>query len=183
VDPLITTTPQWWRSIEGAARDVGIDPQEVLVRSEAEIDTAIDAIAQTPKGAIIVAPQAIFIFHRARFIELSKRNRLPAVYDSAIFVSDGGLCSYGPDIPDQYVRAAGYIDRILKGEKPGDLPVQFPTKYELAVNLKTTRPLAFPFDAGSGRRFQGVLPHLGAVSSSGTITSAEVSAPDKDRIA
>ena len=140
-DPMNTTTPQWWRSIEGAARDVGIEPQQALVRSEQEIDAAINAIARTPNGSIIVPPQAFLLVHRARLIASAARERLPAVYWNALFVRDGGLLSYGIDPADQLAHAATYVDRILKGEKPADLPVQAPTKYELAINLKTAKAL------------------------------------------
>jgi putative ABC transport system substrate-binding protein len=140
-DPMNSTTPQWWRSIEGAARDLGIEPQQKLVRGESEIDVVIDAIARTPNGSIIVPPQAFFIVHRAHVIALAARKRLPPVYWDALFVRDGGLLSYGIHAADQFAGAATYIDRILKGAKPGDLPVQGPTKFELAINLKTMKAL------------------------------------------
>ena len=97
--------------------------------------------AHTPNGGLIATGSASTTIHRDLIITLAARHRLPAVYPFRRFVSDGGLISYGPDNIDQYRRAASYVDRILKGEKPGDLPVQAPTKYELVVNLKTAKAL------------------------------------------
>jgi putative tryptophan/tyrosine transport system substrate-binding protein len=138
-DPANPTTPQWWRSIEGAARDFGIEPQQALVRSESEIDAEIAAIARAPHGSFIVPPQAFLSVHRARLIAAAERERLPAVYWNPLFVREGGLASYGVNPGTQFANAATYVDRILKGAKPGDLPVQAPTKFELAINLKTAR--------------------------------------------
>ena len=138
-DPTNSTTPQWWRSIEGAARDFGIEPQQALVRSESEIDAEIAAIARAPHGSFIVPPQAFLSVHRARLIAAAERERLPAVYWNPLFVREGGLASYGVNPGTQFANAATYVDRILKGAKPGDLPVQAPTKFELAINLKTAR--------------------------------------------
>jgi len=138
-DPANPTTPQWWRSIEGAARDFGIEPQQALVRTESEIDAEIAAIARAPHGSFIVPPQAFLSVHRARLIGAAERERLPAVYWNPLFVREGGLASYGVNPGTQFANAATYVDRILKGAKPGDLPVQAPTKFELAINLKTAR--------------------------------------------
>jgi ABC-type uncharacterized transport system substrate-binding protein len=146
-DPSNSTSPQWWRSIEGAARDHGIAPQQALVRDEAEIDTAIGIIARAPNGSIIVPPQAFFAAHRSHLIASAARERLPVVYNNALFVREGGLLSYGPDLADQYARAASYNDRILRGAKPNDLPVQAPTKFEFAVNLKTAKILGLSVPA------------------------------------
>ena len=140
-DPMNSTTPQWWRSIEGAARDFGIEPQQALVRSESEIDAEIAAIARAPHGSLIVPPQAFLLVHRARLIASAERERLPAVYWSPLYVKEGGLLSYGVNPTTQFANAATYIDRILKGAKPGNLPVQAPTKFELVINLKTARAL------------------------------------------
>jgi putative tryptophan/tyrosine transport system substrate-binding protein len=140
-DPSNSSTLPWWRSIEAAARNVGLEPQQALVSNDDDIDAAIAAAARTPNGGIIVPPQAFATAHRDRIIAAAARWRLPAVYYSAVLARDGGLLSYGPDLADQYVRAAAYIDRIFKGEKPGDLPVQGPIKFELAVNLKTAKSL------------------------------------------
>jgi putative ABC transport system substrate-binding protein len=140
-DPANPTTPQWWRSIEGAARDFGIEPQQALVRSESEIDAEIAAIARAPHGSLIVPPQAFLLVHRARLIASAEREGLPAVYWSPLYVKEGGLLSYGVNPATQFANAATYIDRILKGAKPGNLPVQAPTKFELAINLKTAKAL------------------------------------------
>jgi putative ABC transport system substrate-binding protein len=140
-DPMNSTTPQWWRSIEGAARDFGIEPQQALVRSESEIDAEIAAIARAPHGSLIVPPQAFLLVHRARLIASAERERLPAVYWSPLYVKEGGLLSYGVNPTTQFANAATYIDRILKGAKPGNLPVQASTKFELVINLKTARAL------------------------------------------
>jgi putative tryptophan/tyrosine transport system substrate-binding protein len=140
-DPSNSSTPQWWRSIEGAGRDIGIEPQQALVSNDDDIDAAIAAVARTPYGGIVVPPQAFATVHRDRIMAAAARWRLPAVYYSTVLAREGGLISYGPDLTDQYVRAAAYIDRILKGEKPNDLPVQGPIKFELAVNLKTAKSL------------------------------------------
>jgi len=105
----------------------------------ADIERGITAFARTANGGLIVTGGSVI--NRRELITLAARHRLPAVYPDRVFVADGGLISYGPDRIDQYRRAAGYVDRILKGEKPGDLPVQAPTKYELVVNLKTAKAL------------------------------------------
>jgi putative ABC transport system substrate-binding protein len=110
-------------------------------RRRPETERAVTVFARGPNGGLIVVASALAIVHRALIIELAARHRLPAIYAFRIFVPAGGLISYGPDIVDQYRRAAGYVDRILKGEKPADLPVQTPTKYELLINLKTAKAL------------------------------------------
>jgi putative tryptophan/tyrosine transport system substrate-binding protein len=112
------------------------------VRDAGEIERAITAFARSSNGGLImVGPASSVHRHRDLIIKLAARHRLPAVYPSRVFVTGGGLISYGSDAVDQYRRAAGYVDRILKGEKPADLPVQAPTKYELVINLKTARAL------------------------------------------
>ena len=113
----------------------------VNVRDAAEIERAIAAFARSPNGGLIVTAGASASRHRDLIITLAARHKLPAVYFDRSFVAAGGLVSYGPDYIDQYRRAAGYVDRILKGEKPADLPVQAPTKYELVINLKTAKAL------------------------------------------
>ena len=101
----------------------------------------IAEFASTPDGGLIQTPSGLGSVYRALFIRLAAQHRLPAVYPFRFIAADGGLIAYGPDLADQYRRAATYVDRILKGEKPADLPVQAPTKYELVINLKTARAL------------------------------------------
>ena len=114
----------------------------INVRDAGEIERAVAAFAHSPNGGLIVTASAVGAsVHRDLIITLAARHKLPAVYWDRFFVAAGGLISYGPDVIDQYRRAAGYVDRILKGEKPADLPVQAPTKYELVINLKTAKAL------------------------------------------
>ena len=113
----------------------------VDVRDAGEIERAVTAFARAANGGLIVTASALATVHRDLIITLAARHRLPAVYPLRFFVTSGGLISYGADTIDQYRRAAGYVDRILKGEKPADLPVQAPTKYELVINLKTAKAL------------------------------------------
>jgi putative ABC transport system substrate-binding protein len=105
------------------------------------IERALAAFARSPNGGLIVTASSLAIVHRELIITLAARHRLPAVYPFRYFITSGGLISYGPDSVDPFRRAAGYVDRILKGEKPADLPVQAPTKYDLVVNLKTAKAL------------------------------------------
>jgi putative ABC transport system substrate-binding protein len=111
------------------------------VRDADEIEGAVAAFARSPNGGLIVTASTPAAIHRELISTLAARHRLPAVYSFRYFVTAGGLISYGPDSIDPYRRAAGYIDRILKGEKPADLPVQAPTKYEVVINLKTAKAL------------------------------------------
>jgi len=111
------------------------------VSDAGEIERGVTAFARASSGGLIVTGNTLTIVHRELIITLAARHRLPAVYNWRLFVNDGGLISYGPDSIDPFRRAAGYVDRILKGEKPADLPVQAPTKYELVINLKTARAL------------------------------------------
>src|SRR6202023_2460073 len=111
------------------------------VRDREEIERAITTFARVPNGGLIVVSGAVVIGDRDQIITLASRYQLPAVYPFRFFATSGGLISYGPDQLDQYRRAAGYVNRILKGEKPADLPVQAPTKYELVINRKTAKSL------------------------------------------
>jgi putative ABC transport system substrate-binding protein len=113
----------------------------VNVRDPGEIERGITAFARSSNGGLIVTASALASVHRDPIAALAARHKLPAVYYERSFVNAGGLISYGPDFIDQYRRAASYVDRILKGEKPADLPVQAPTKYELVINLKTAKAL------------------------------------------
>src|SRR5262249_23070820 len=105
----------------------------------AELESAVAAFARSSNDGMIVPPSGSTVFHRELIVKLAAQHRLPAVYPLRFFVTAGGLASYGPDALDQYRQAAGYVDRILKGEKPADLPVQAPTKYETIINLKTAK--------------------------------------------
>jgi putative tryptophan/tyrosine transport system substrate-binding protein len=127
--------------IQSVAPSVGVDVSPLNVRDAAEIERAVAAFASSPNGGLIVTASAFWVFHRDLIITLADRHKLPAVYFQRFFVAAGGLISYGPNFADQFRRAAGYVDRILKGEKPADLPVQAPTKYELVINLKTAKAL------------------------------------------
>jgi putative tryptophan/tyrosine transport system substrate-binding protein len=118
-----------------------VELRPVDVRDASEIERAVAAFARSPNGGVIVAASTLAIVHRELITTLAARHKLPAVYSNRFFVRSGGLISYGPDSVDPHRRAAGYVDRILKGEKPADLPVQAPTKYELVINLKTAKAL------------------------------------------
>jgi putative ABC transport system substrate-binding protein len=140
-NPAIAAGPGQFGAIQGAAPSIGVEVRPINVRDAGEIERAIAAFARPSNGGLIVAGGAQVLFPRDVIIKLAARHRLPAVYSDHVFVTDGGLISYGPDRVDQFRRAASYVDRILKGEKPGDLPVQAPTKYELVINLKTAKAL------------------------------------------
>jgi putative tryptophan/tyrosine transport system substrate-binding protein len=127
--------------IQAAAPSLRVDVKPVNMRDAEEIERGVTAFARSPGGGLIVAAGPAATRHRDLIVKLAARHRLPAVYYARFFVAGGGLISYGPDFIDQYRRAAGYVDRILKGEKPADLPVQAPTKYELVINLKTAQAL------------------------------------------
>jgi putative ABC transport system substrate-binding protein len=118
-----------------------VEVSPINLRDAGEIERAVVAFTRQPNGGLIVTGSASVEFHRGLIIALASRYRLPAVYPYRFFATDGGLMSYGVDAHDQFRRAAGYVDRILKGEKPADLPVQAPTKYELVINLKTAKAL------------------------------------------
>jgi putative ABC transport system substrate-binding protein len=128
-------------SLETAARSLKVLPIPAPVHSEGEIEAAIGVLGRKPGGGLVVMPDTFMTTHRTPIILAAARNNAPAVYNQSVFAKDGGLLSYGTDRVDIFRRAATYVDRILRGEKPGDLPVQFPTKYELVVNLKTAKAL------------------------------------------
>jgi len=140
-DPSIAAGSGQLGAIQSVAPSLGVELSPFGVRDGGEIERAIDAFARVPNSGLIVTGTPLATVHRDLIIALAVRYRLPAVYYDRLFVSAGGLISYGPDILDQYRRAAAYVDRILKGEKPADLPVQAPTKYELVINLKTAKAL------------------------------------------
>jgi putative ABC transport system substrate-binding protein len=128
-------------SFEAAAPSLKVVPITAPVHSDVEIETAIIALGREPGGGLVVMPDVFTEVHRVPIILAAARSNVPAVYWSSRFARDGGLLSYGPDVVDIYRRAATYVDRILRGAKPGDLPVQFPAKYEMVVNLKTAKAL------------------------------------------
>jgi putative ABC transport system substrate-binding protein len=137
----IAAGPAQFGAIQAVAPSLGMGLRPVDVRDAGEIERAITAFAQSSNSGLVVTGSPGAVFHRELIIALVARHRLPAVYNVRLWVAGGGLISYGPDIVDQFRRAAGYVDRILKGEKPADLPVQAPTKYELVINLKTAKAL------------------------------------------
>ena len=128
-------------AMQGVAPSLGIELSPIGVRDPEEIERAIAELARGSNTGLIVLPAPLVTVHRHLIIALAARHRLPAVYALRFFVKDGGLIAYGPDPVEQYRHGAGYVDRILKGEKPADLPVQAPTKYELVINLKTAKAL------------------------------------------
>jgi putative ABC transport system substrate-binding protein len=128
-------------SFETAARSLKVEPSIAPVHSDVEIETAIIGLGREPGGGLVVMPDAFTTVHRVPIILAAARNNVPAVYSQSYFARDGGLLSYGADPVDTYRRAASYVDRILRGAKPAELPVQLPTKYEIVVNLKTARAL------------------------------------------
>ena len=127
--------------IQAAAPSAGMEVRTVDVRDAREIERGIAALARASNGGLIITASAGSQVHHNLIITLAARHKLPAVYYERLFASAGGPISYGPDFVDRFRRAAGYVDRILKGEKPADLPVQAPTKYELVINLKTAKAL------------------------------------------
>jgi putative tryptophan/tyrosine transport system substrate-binding protein len=128
-------------SLEAAARSLKVALITAPVHSDVEIETAITALGREAGGGLVVMPGAFMTVHHTPIISAAARNNVPAVYDLSVFARDGGLLSYGVEPVDLFRRAAAYVDRILRGAKPGDLPVQFPTKFEMAVNLKTAKAL------------------------------------------
>jgi putative tryptophan/tyrosine transport system substrate-binding protein len=140
-DPSNPSQAQYMQAIEASAPSFGVQLSLAAVRNAAEVERAIDAFAQQPNGALIVPPNVVTILNRDLIISLAARHRLPAVYAYRFFASSGGFMSYGVDLADTYRRAAAYVDLILKGTKPGELPVQLSAKFELVVNLKAAKAL------------------------------------------
>jgi putative tryptophan/tyrosine transport system substrate-binding protein len=140
-DATITAGIAQFAVIQSVAPSVGIDVSPVNMRDAAEVERAVAAFARSANGGLILTASPLSAFHRDLIITLAGRYKLPAVYDNRAYVAAGGLISYGPSFIDEFRRAAGYVDRILKGEKPADLPVQAPSKYELVINLKTAKAL------------------------------------------
>jgi putative ABC transport system substrate-binding protein len=146
-DPAISAGTGQLGAIQSVAPSFGVELSPVNMRDASEIERAVTAFAQSLNGGLIVTGSALAAVHRDLIIALAARHRLPAVYTGRFYVTGGGLISYGPDSIDPYRRAAGYVDRILKGEKAADLPVQAPTKYELVINLKTAKALGLEIPA------------------------------------
>ena len=140
-DPALPSGPAQFDIIQAAASSLKIDVSHVGMRDRAEIESAVAAFARAPNGGLVVTALGAATLHRKLIIALAARHKLPTVYFERLFVTVGGLISYGPNRIDMYRQAAVYVDRILKGEKPADLPVQAPTKYVLAINLKTAEAL------------------------------------------
>jgi putative ABC transport system substrate-binding protein len=140
-NPAVTSGIGQFAVIQYVAPSVGMEVRPVNLGNAAEIERAVTAFARFGNGGLIVTASGLATTHRELIVALAARHKLPTVYPRRLFVADGGLISYGTDRPDQFRQAAAYVDRILKGEKPADLPVQAPVKYELAINLKTAKAL------------------------------------------
>jgi len=140
-DPTIAAGTGFFGAIQSVAPSIGVELTPLGLSEPAEIEQAIAAFARSGNSGLIVTGSPLATFRRNLIITLAARYKLPAAYFERVFVTDGGLISYGPNFVDQYRRGAGYVDRILRGEKPADLPVQAPTKYETVINLKTAKAL------------------------------------------
>jgi putative ABC transport system substrate-binding protein len=140
-DPTLTSGTGQFGAIQSVAPSFGVEVIPVNVREPSEIERTVTAFASSSNGALILTGSPLSVVHRNTVIALAGRHKLPAIYYERFFAVEGGLISYGADLVDQYRHAAGYVDRILKGEKPGSLPVQAPTKYELIINSKTAKAL------------------------------------------
>jgi putative ABC transport system substrate-binding protein len=130
-----------FKEIRAVAQELGVQVQSLGVQSPNDIDSAFEAATKAQAGALVVAQQAPMNINQKRIVELAAKRRLPAIYSDTDWIDAGGLMSYGPSSPDLYRRAAVYVDKILKGTPPSDLPVQQPVKYELFINLKTAKAL------------------------------------------
>ena len=140
-NPAVTSGIGQFAIIQYVASLVGVEVSPVDLRDTGVIERAVTTLGRAGNGGLIVTAAGLSVIHRELIIRLAARHKLPAVYSRRLFVTDGGLFSYGSDRVDQFRQAAAYVDRILKGEKPADLPVQAPTKYELVINLKTAKSL------------------------------------------
>ena len=146
-DPAITAGIGQWAAIQSVSPSVAIEVSPISLIDAGEMESAIAAFARSPNGGLIVTGSALAVLHRDLIIAFAARHRLPAVYYERSFVSAGGLISYGSNFVEQFRLAAAYVDRILKGEKPADLPVQTPTKFELVINLKTAKAIGLSVPA------------------------------------
>jgi len=143
-DPASPAGTGQFAVIQSVAPSFGVELRPINLRDAHEIEQAVAAFARSANGGLVVTASPQATDHRDLIITLAARHKLPAIYSDRFFIAAGGLISYGPNFDDEGKRAAGYVDRILKGEKPADLPVQAPTKYELVINLKTARALVLP---------------------------------------
>jgi putative tryptophan/tyrosine transport system substrate-binding protein len=141
-DPGIPQGIGQFGAVQSLGPSLGVEVSPLNVRDAGEIERDITAFAREPNGGLIVTGSGLAIIHRELIVTLAARYKLPAIYFERFFVTGGGLISYGPDLLDQYRRAAAYVDRILKGEKPADLPVQAPTKYDTVINLNAAKALS-----------------------------------------
>jgi putative ABC transport system substrate-binding protein len=146
-DPAVASGIGQFAAVQAVAPSLGVELSPIAARDAPEIERAVTVFARSGNSGLIVTPSPVAGRHRDLIATLAARHRLPAVYGARFYVAAGGLISYGPDLIDQYRRAAGYVDRILKGEKPADLPVQAPTKYELIINLKAAKALGLEVPA------------------------------------
>jgi putative tryptophan/tyrosine transport system substrate-binding protein len=162
--------------IQSVSRSVGVEVSPLNLRDAGETERAITAFVRSSNGGLIVAASAFANVQRNLIVELAARHRLPAVYFERLFVASGGLISYGADFVDQFRRAAGYVDRILRGEKPADLPVQAPTKYDLVINLKTANALGLDLPASVLARADEVIDEPTRVHHSGRRDGSRVAA-------
>ena len=156
-DPAITAGIGQFAVIQAVAPSVGLEVTPIDVRDTAEIEREVSDFARVPNGGLIVTASAATAFHRDLIVNLAARHKLPAVYYRRLHVAAGGLISYGADPINQLALAVGYVDRILKGEKPADLPVQAPTKYEMVINLKTAKALGLDRTAFHAARADEVI--------------------------
>jgi len=140
-DPALTLGTAQFAAIQATAPTVGVEVTPIGVRDAGEIERGVGALAGISNAGLVVIGSALTVVHRHLIIALAAQYNLPAIYTERFVVKDGGLISYGPSFVDQFRLAAGYVDRILKGEKPADLPVQAPTKYDLVINMKTAKAL------------------------------------------
>jgi putative tryptophan/tyrosine transport system substrate-binding protein len=156
-DPATAAGTGQLGAIQSVAPSFGVELNPVNLRDSSEIERMVTAFARSPNGGLIVTASPLALLHRELIVKLAARHEMPAVYNLRSFVTSGGLISYGPDIVDNYRRAAGYVDRVLKGEQPADLPVQAPTKFELVINLKTAKALGIEVSANMVARADAVI--------------------------
>ena len=140
-NPNLAARDDWFAAIEKAAPVVGVTASKLAVRNLAEIGPSLDAFAAEPNGGLVVVPPLLAGPQRDLLLRLARERRLPAIYHARTYSAEGGLMSYGSDAADQFRQSASYVDRILRGAKPGELPVQFPSKFELVINSRTAKAI------------------------------------------